>query len=219
MEPEHDPHIAKIKDLAAAAVLAASLGALIVAALIFIPHLLAPLSTFDNAAEQFLYSLRTPGLIRAFLLITNLGGPIIVGAIALLAAGGLWVLKRRRDAIAFAVTLFGSAATTGALKIIIARPRPGGLLPIISETSASFPSGHATLSMALYGFLAYLAWRHFKTASARAAALVIGALLILSVGFSRLYLGVHFPTDVIAGWGVGAVWIFVGIAMCRRSKA
>jgi undecaprenyl-diphosphatase len=117
-----------------------------------------------------------------------------------------------------AVTFFGEPTTIVgfALKDLVRRARPDGLIPAIRETGFSFPSGHATGSMAFYGFTAFILCRLYPRYAK--AVVTIAAVIILTIGMSRLYLGVHFPSDVVGGYLVGGLWLFIGIkAVQRRS--
>ncbi len=99
------------------------------------------------------------------------------------------------------------------LKPLFARSRPDLWPTLITETSYSFPSGHALGSTVLYGMIAYLLGRHFPQYQRwfYGAAIV----LVTLISFSRLYLGVHWPSDVIAGIGIGFLWLMVGVLMSR----
>ena len=111
---------------------------------------------------------------------------------------------------------FGAWLLQEGLKRVFDRPRPDlwpRLLvfpPVADPNSLSFPSGHALASAALYPLLAYLLTRH-ASATARRVALAVGAAISLWIGFGRLYLGAHWPSDVLAGWTIGAVLAFVAV--------
>ena len=96
-------------------------------------------------------------------------------------------------------------------------PRPQLWQQLIKETSFSYPSGHALGSMVIYGFIAYLLAFHYP----KFAQIIytFAAILIGAIGLSRLYLGVHWPTDIIAGYGVGYLWLMFSITMLKLQKA
>ncbi|HYL36351.1 MAG TPA: phosphatase PAP2 family protein [Bryobacteraceae bacterium] len=123
----------------------------------------------------------------------------------LIAIALFWFRRRRRQAVLAALSLSGAIVLSSALKIAFPRARPAPYFNLAVPPSSSFPSGHALESFCLYATLAWL----FATVSgpfpARLAAW-IAALAILFIGFSRLYLGLHYPTDVVAGYAAGAVW-------------
>ncbi len=173
---------------------------------------------FDTWFENIIVSIRTPQLSQIFNLITHLGNASVVGSVVALSSIFLVISRKYWTYLAgFFITLSGSVITGYLLKMLIDRPRPGGIIPLITETSGSFPSGHSTISVALYGYLAYLLYVLFP--SKRPLILAGVLLLIALIGFSRLYLGVHFPTDVISGYILGSIWLIVGVEVVRRMNS
>lgn len=170
--------------------------------------------TVDTTVNLLLSSVRTSTIAEVFFDITLFGEVFTVIFFAILASLFLWRKHLKKEILALWVALSGSSATTYLLKIIIDRPRP--VDAIILEDSASFPSGHATAAVAFYGFLAYLLACQIKSKKYRAPIILAGAILILLIGFSRLYLGVHYFSDVLAGYLVGLLWLLVGIGYNRR---
>ena len=170
------------------------------------------IDTFLNGA---LGPYRARELLVAFAWLTQLGaGPAITVAVAV-ASVFLWAAGRRRDLAALWIVWLGAAATTWSAKYLISRGRPD-FLDVASASSPSFPSGHTIMAMAVYGFLAYVLTRPLARRRDRIAVLASTALLILSIGFSRIFLSVHFASDVIAGLLAGGVWLLVGIAVAER---
>ena len=164
--------------------------------------------------ENLLLTVRTPFLLSVFDEITFLGNSFVVMGIAGIVGLFLWYSKVYRAYVMGLVVTLLSAATTGyAMKVLVGRARPSGLIPSLSETSFSFPSGHATAAMALYGFLAYLLCRLFPTK--KPTVITAATLLIGSIGFSRLYLGVHFPSDILAGYILGGICLLIGISVAE----
>lgn len=103
------------------------------------------------------------------------------------------------------------------LKAVYHRPRP--IIEIIKTAGASFPSGHAAAGVVLYGLLGYITWRYLvRRRWARALTVVVTVLLILATGWARVYLGVHYPTDVLAGWATGAVILFGAYAVIEAGR-
>jgi membrane-associated phospholipid phosphatase len=133
---------------------------------------------------------------------------------------GIYLLWKRQ--IAEALTLFiaaiGASGLNYVLKIVFARARPELWERIIDEKFYSFPSGHATLSLVIYGLIAYLLITYLSRGW-RVYVISLTALLILAIGFSRLYLGVHWPTDVMAGYASGSVWLIACILTLRKYHA
>jgi undecaprenyl-diphosphatase len=168
----------------------------------------------DLQFETFMLSIRSPFSTSVFKAITVLGETSLVVIAAVVIGYLLWrspLLKASAAGLILAVT--GAGISSYVLKQVVARVRPDGLLPAVLETSPSFPSGHATLAMALYGFTAYALCKRFP---AKAPSILSAAtLLILAIGASRLYLGVHFPSDVLAGYLLGGAWVWIGIRATR----
>lgn len=167
--------------------------------------------------ENLLVSVRTPSLIYVCNWITLFGNAVVVVGVAGIALIFLWSSRATRAyAVGLAATLIGAAASDYIMKTIVERARPHGLIPNLIETSFSFPSGHATAAMALYGFLAYLLCTLFPAKTRIITTLAV--VIIGSVGFSRLYLGLHFPSDVLAGYLLGGLWLLIGIEIVRRVR-
>jgi undecaprenyl-diphosphatase len=97
--------------------------------------------------------------------------------------------------------------------MLINRDRPGGNIPVFTEHFFSFPSGHSALIITLFGFLTYCIWRNFRTWKIRVNSFFLFGALITLVGFSRLYLGVHFLSDVLGGYLIGFFWFLLGAAL------
>ncbi len=173
------------------------------------------LVTTDLWFENLLLLGRTPFFLQLFGFITILGNTVVV--IGIMVIVGAWLFfSRFHNAyiVGLATTLVGAGATNFIMKAFIERARPSGLIPTTIETSSSFPSGHATFSLALYGFLTYFLCKHYPKYSA--IFITLGSLIVIAIGFSRLYLGVHFPSDVLAGFALGALWLLVGIEVTKR---
>jgi undecaprenyl-diphosphatase len=134
------------------------------------------------------------------------------------ASSGLLVSGRRRElAVPLWTTLIGAEATTWAGKFLIDRQRPT-FIEAASALSPSFPSGHSTAAMAVYGFLAYLVARDLPTARQRFEVVFWTSILIILIGFSRIFLSVHFTSDVLSGFIVGAFWLLAGFAIAENRR-
>jgi len=171
-------------------------------------------SLVDVQIEMFLFGIRTPLLVSVFSWITVLGESLLIIASTGLLCAVLWrSTPHRAYAVGLAIAVFGAGISGTALKLLVGRARPSGVLPVIAETSYSFPSMHATLSMAFYGFTAYMLCRLFP--AKKPLILTLSMLLIGVIGVSRLYLGVHFPSDVLAGFILGGLWIVGSIRIIK----
>lgn len=136
--------------------------------------------------------------------ITQFGGPILLIIIAVLISS----ILRNKIGICILVNLFLATITNFTLKNILQRPRPIEHR-IIDESGYSFPSGHSMVSMAFYGFLIYLIFQNVKNKYLKWCLIIILALLIVSIGISRIYLGVHYTSDVIAGFLVALAYLSI----------
>ena len=200
-------------------------GAFWLGACILTLYLLANLSeevldkeafAFDKSILLHIHKIANPVLDTLMISITRIGDPRTVVPMTLVIFCFLWWKRYRLEAQFFALNAFGGAVLSYVLKLAFSKPRPELWPQLISEKTFSYPSGHALGSMVLYGFLSYL----FATLYPRysRAFYSIVTLLILAIGFSRLYLGVHWPTDIIAGYGIGFLWITVCIMLMRLQK-
>jgi membrane protein DedA with SNARE-associated domain/membrane-associated phospholipid phosphatase len=166
-----------------------------------------PIVRFDRGVDDYLHSHATAPLTTFFLVVTAFGSleaMVILGVVvaAVLARGRRWTLLGT-----WLAAVAGSAVIDWLLKGLFQRPRPHFAHPLVVETSYSFPSGHAMESFVAYGMLAYFAVLALRTWEARVAVVCGAALLVVLIGFSRLYLGVHYFSDVIAGYAAGGVWL------------
>ena len=109
--------------------------------------------------------------------------------------------------------LLGVTIINNLLKVIIARDRPN-INRLVTETGYSFPSGHSITSMVFYGYLIYLIYKYIDTKKIKILLIIILSLLIVTIGFTRIYLGVHYTSDVIGGFllGVAYLIIFIGVS-------
>jgi undecaprenyl-diphosphatase len=155
-----------------------------------------------------IHSLSTPTLDTIMKLVTQTGN---VGAIALvLALAGWFYWKQRKiDAISILSAFGGAVGINALLKLVFARPRPHLFSPLVVETDFSFPNGHVTAAVALYGFLAFLLWqnRHYIWAA-------LSAAWIFVIAISRIYLGVHYPSDTLAAMAFTSLWL-IGVLYAR----
>lgn len=172
------------------------------------------LAQLDNSILQSLYSLRGSGSIRVFSVVTELGSfPFVVSAMLALA---LYFLYRGRRGYVLGVLLAvaGGFGVGTIINTLVARPRPPAPFPAVVEDGFSFPSRHALAAAALYGFVILVV--HRLAPQYRTLVSVILALVILTIGFSRLYLGVHYVSDVAAGYIIGGCFAYFGAWVAKR---
>jgi membrane-associated phospholipid phosphatase len=160
----------------------------------------------DRAVIWLVHTFATPATDKAMIVITALGSGAVYAAFAPLAVGWLLWLRRRREAVTLAVCLGGAATLNFLLKHLFERARPD-LFKVITAAGYSFPSGHAMVSMCFYGMVAYLLCRHLRRLPGQILGYSLAAVLITIIGFSRIYLGVHYPSDVLGGYLAGGTWL------------
>jgi len=149
--------------------------------------------------------------------VSALGSMTVLIGIGLLVIASHWLRDARARALRIGIVLFGAIALNTAMKALIARPRPDLFEPATQVFTNSFPSAHAMVSAALVTVIAQdLIATQDKVAPARFIA-VSAVLIVALIGLSRIYLGVHWPSDVLAGWALGFAWARVASETCRRS--
>lgn len=151
--------------------------------------------------------------------ITALGGATGLTLITLVIAGFLLVARKFATAGFVLAAITGGAVLSTLLKAIFLRARPTIVPHLVTVDTASFPSGHAMNSAIVFLTLGALLTRTQKSRTVRIYLVAVAILLTLLVGFSRVYLGVHWPSDVIAGWIVGAAWASFCLAIARILQA
>lgn len=169
----------------------------------------------DSKTISFIDSIRIPLLNKFFIVITYFGEGGVVLFFTVVITIFLLIKKKKKLTLVLWLMFGGSVVSVYILKYAIHRPRPiGGM---IEETSFSFPSAHTVIAIFFYTFIAYLFWRGNSNKTIKFLAFSFATVLIILIGFSRLYLGVHFLSDVLAGYLLGAVWLFLGIKLFRSS--
>lgn len=144
--------------------------------------------------------------------ITNLGSSFTLILITLII---LCLVKERHLGILIGINLVIVALFNNALKLLIRRERPT-LLPIIDETGYSFPSGHAMVSIAFYGFIIYLVYKKIKNKKLKILLIILLSLLIILIGLSRIYLGVHYPSDIFGGFLIGFSYLILYCSIVKK---
>ena len=168
---------------------------------------------FDNSVYNAISSLKS-NFMTAFLKgITKFADEepiILIDIVALI------VIKNRKIGASIALNLATSAFFNNIIKEIVQRPRPPMELRMVEESSFSFPSGHAMTGMAFYGLIIYFVFKNVKDKKVRNTICTVLSLLIFLVGISRIYLGVHYASDVLAGFAFGIVYLVVYITFVLK---
>lgn len=166
---------------------------------------------FDVAILESVHSLATPARDAAVRALTDLGYTWWVGGMTVILLIVLLYMKKRYQALVVAFGVGGSVVINLLLKALFQRDRPQLWERLVVENSHSFPSGHAMASASLAVVIIVLLW----PTKWRWLALAGGAVYMLLIAFTRLYLGVHYPTDIIAGWAVTTAWVLIVAAVLR----
>lgn len=174
------------------------------------------LNHLDVLILEYFFTRHTPFLDSYLSVVTFGGSSKFVISIAVLCAVMLYLKRQYRNSALVIIGVVGSILSTQFLKLFFMRPRTDLLFPQLD--SYSFPSGHATAAMALCGIVAYLMLRHIENHLIRVTVCSLAVLIVLMIGFSRIYLGYHYITDVLGGYFVGAVWLYIVIQYSKRGS-
>lgn len=173
----------------------------------------------DQRLAEWLHGRATEPLTDLFRGITVLGNFVTLLVITLLAVGIFWRRRERADAAFVGLAFLGAQVLSTGMKLGFRRERPFFPDPLATESTYSFPSGHALVSLAVYGSLGLVLARRLQTRGQRLVVLGLTAALVAAIGFSRLYLGVHFLSDVLAGYAAGVAWLaLLYVALETRSR-
>lgn len=174
--------------------------------------------SMDNSITEMLTAIFKSNTFSFFQIVSEFGDKLGIGIVALVFLGWLW--WRNRDYAGIAALVICVAVGNEFNKIIkeaVARPRPD-FNDFVDAESMSFPSGHAMVGLTLYLFIAYFIAKECKSAGAKWSVLIISLLFILLIGISRVVLGYHYPTDVIGGYLIGIIWLFLWITLYEVFK-
>ena len=167
---------------------------------------ITPLQPLDTQLSLAVAGLRGDGLTGLMRLVSQLASaPVLVGLSLVL----IWLLRRNHLQAPLIANLGISVILNLGLKALFVRPRPVEVAPLVLEAGYSFPSGHSMAAAAYYGFLIYLLWRSEASRTTRQWGSALLALVILLVGFSRVYLGVHYVSDVLGGFMVSGFYLVI----------
>ncbi|MCS7458999.1 phosphatase PAP2 family protein [Paenibacillus doosanensis] len=171
---------------------------------------------FDSALISAIQGMESAPLTRIMQSFTFIGAGLPAGLLACLLAVVLYICcGLRRELLFFFAIPGGSWLLNELLKLLFHRERPA-LYRLAEAAGYSFPSGHSMAAFSLYGVFLFLVWRHVPSLPVRILLLLCGAFMIVMVGISRIYLGVHYPSDVAAGFMASGCWLAFAIEVYRR---
>lgn len=170
---------------------------------------------FDVLASRGIHDEAVRPVTEWSILVSQLGASETALAVTLAGVVALCSLRHWRGALALAIAFGATQGLVHLIKVVVERPRPDDAL--IHAGGFSFPSAHSATSMAVYGGIAFIAARACR-GTARAAVALAGAALVAAIGLSRVYLGAHYPTDVLAGWLTGALLVGAAWVVLTRLR-
>jgi undecaprenyl-diphosphatase len=214
--PEEAPKPTPLFEVAVVASLAAAMLALFLFAWLGNEVLQGDTQHFDRVIRVWVHGFASPGMTRAMNAVSLLGYNVLIAELAIALAVFGW-MRWRRGAVWLAVAMTGSLVLDLTLKYIYHRTRPTAYFGTAPH-SYSFPSGHALCSFCFYGVLAGLLSARTKPLAWRVVIWVVAAALVIAIGLSRIYLGVHYPSDVLAGYLAAAVWVGTVIVLDHVRK-
>lgn len=174
------------------------------------------LTLIDHNLNDYLITTRTASLNKMMLIITNIGEAKIIILLIFIVIIALWKIKKNKYIIPLILTCGSNFLTSAAGKLWFHRPRP--LQAVYVEKLYSFPSSHAAITVVFFGFLTFILWQNTNKIWVKYT--VLGAMIFLCalIGFTRLYLGVHYLSDVLGGFLIGLIWLAIGIWLTKKIK-
>lgn len=172
------------------------------------------INTIDEAIYNLIIKLMAINTTKIMIFISFLGSAV---ALITLSIGFILLLKNKRDSKYIAINLTLVFILNRIIKAIIARPRPE-ILRLVQEDGYSFPSGHSMVSMGFYGFLIYLIFKNIQNKKLKYPLIIFLSILILLIGISRIYLGVHYFTDVLGGFIIAIIYLIFFIKFVYKNN-
>lgn len=172
------------------------------------------ITSLDEWTHAQVLKIRDPQKTRLLLMITNISGTYTLIALSIAL---FFLIKNKKAPLYISLNLIFVFLTSQIAKIIFLRPRPSGI-NLIEETGYSYPSGHSMVSMAYFGFIAYLIYKANLKKPLKWASITLIFLTVLSIGFSRVYLGVHYLSDVVGGYLLAIAYLMLYICIINKER-
>ena len=172
----------------------------------------------DTPIREAVHARSSPPLTAMMRGVSLIGSEVVLVPIGVILVWRLVAAKRRRAAVVFGVAALGAEALDQIMKLLFDRPRPEPFFGLASPITHSFPSGHAMVSCCFFGVLAVILTAREPSRARRISIFAAAAILVALMGFSRVYLGFHYPTDVLAGYAAAVVWLAVVRAVLMAFK-
>lgn len=173
---------------------------------------------FDNLISSWVYTFRTPFLTDVMKFITSLASINIIFPLFCLLVILFIIVKRKRYIIPLFLTVLGNSIFVEVVKMIFARARPLISNTLVFESTYSYPSGHSLIAITIVGLIVIYLFIELKSNLLKMISLILGIIVILLVGFSRIYLGAHWPSDVLGSFLIGTTWLCF-ILLCIENKS
>lgn len=166
----------------------------------------------DTIGYNLISNIINPSITPIAIVITSIGGAIVIAALAI---DVLILVKNRKISFSIILNLVIATILNIILKNIVQRPRPDEYR-LITETGYSFPSGHSMVSMAFYGYFIYLTFKYLKNKKLKVLLITFLSILIILIGITRIYLGVHYTSDVIAGFLISICYLIIYTSLVKK---
>ena len=172
----------------------------------------------DTPIRNAVHARSSPPVTAMMRGVSLIGSEVVLAPLGVILVWRLVAAKRRRAAVVFGVAALGAEALDQIMKLLFDRPRPEPFFGLASPITHSFPSGHAMVSCCFFGVLAVILTAREPSRARRISIFAAAAILVALMGFSRVYLGFHYPTDVLAGYAAAVVWLAVVRAVLMAFK-
>jgi len=172
------------------------------------------INILDTTVESFILGIRNNSFTNIMVIITNISSAYALLVISIIL---LVVIKKKHIPISIFINLLSVFLVSQLAKVIIQRPRPNGI-NLVDATGYSYPSGHSMVSMAYFGFVTYLIYKNINNKLLKTFLIILSFIIIVLIGFSRVYLGVHYISDVIGGFLLSISYLMLFIIFINFNK-